>query len=277
LDVEIPKNAILERIIEPYELSDLLPCCLSSCHTKHKKGYIIVFRSSEREPEQYGRIGHKCGAKAFHQRWEDAQQQLDIETRKQLLRISLERFVQQFPEAELHLEHLVSVLSVQYQVRRVLIQHAPDFISFCQRAFKAENGVVRGYDKNGNPIQRILKGADFYLDTDDTDLRALTLLEQVRELRTLADKPDTTERVFEGKLRRLANLRRAIWSLEDRSNVAAEALSMQNFAVAAAFQSKSPHWIRLEGTKIFLEGRRIERRFLIDLPSSALRLMQTTR
>lgn len=59
-----PDATELVGMIGSYYLNPMVPCGLSSCHTKHKKGYVVVTADGE-----FTNIGNDCGKKHFPEGW----------------------------------------------------------------------------------------------------------------------------------------------------------------------------------------------------------------
>ncbi|MBQ0796238.1 hypothetical protein [Zhongshania sp.] len=76
-----PKDKDLEDVIGYYILPNDIQCGLTSCRTKHKKGYVAVTKDGIET-----NIGHKCGKKHFG---------LDFDTKQRAMRAAVTKQIRQ--------------------------------------------------------------------------------------------------------------------------------------------------------------------------------------
>ena len=91
IDVD-PKTTKLETIIGNYTESDFVRCGLSSCHTKHGKGYVVTTSDGRTT-----NIGKDCGKTHFGVDFESMQKRFDRDLQNAERRENLKAFQSQIP------------------------------------------------------------------------------------------------------------------------------------------------------------------------------------
>lgn len=92
VDVD-PKESKLESIIGNYQEKDLVRCGLSSCHTKHGKGYLVKV-----EDGTVTNIGKDCGKTHFGVDFESMSRQMDRDIEYKERRENLKAFQSLIPD-----------------------------------------------------------------------------------------------------------------------------------------------------------------------------------
>jgi hypothetical protein len=87
-----PATTELVGMIGSYHLNPMVPCGLSSCHRKHKHGYVVVTADGE-----YTNIGNDCGKKHFPEGWAVHRNALESRRRIQSYREAIGQCVASWP------------------------------------------------------------------------------------------------------------------------------------------------------------------------------------
>jgi len=96
-----PHATDLVGMIGSYYLNPMVPCGLSSCHTKHMRGYVVVTADGE-----ITNIGNDCGRKHFPEGWAVHRNALESRHRIQRYREVIAACVANKHEFDERLRHL---------------------------------------------------------------------------------------------------------------------------------------------------------------------------
>lgn len=96
-----PKKATLKSIIGRYALPTFLPCGLTSCHTLHGRGYLVLTSDGHET-----NIGRYCGKKYFSVDFERMARVFDQDFRAQEQRQSLVAFQHTIPGLKARIQQL---------------------------------------------------------------------------------------------------------------------------------------------------------------------------
>lgn len=96
-----PKTVMLKGIIGSYAFATFLPCGLSSCHTLHGRGYLVVTSDGHET-----NIGKDCGKKYFSVDFERMVKVFDRDLRAQEQRQALVAFQHQIPAIKARIQAL---------------------------------------------------------------------------------------------------------------------------------------------------------------------------
>jgi len=233
VEAKIPKGSRLEGIESSYgPLETAVRCGLSHCGTPHKRGYVVVYVSSDSAVSERGIIGHVCGKREFKETWTQAVARHEAEVRAADIRAELDRFLENAIGVEPHLRALLPTLDIHSVIRKILLIDARDFMRQCANACRTGHGRLEGYyDHDGKKTSCKLAGQLFFVQYDVPN-KAKRLLNGITQIQRLSEQPDTTVRQLKEIMSRLGNLRLAAGEIEKEAADGVAALRPANFAKA---------------------------------------------
>ncbi|RDS80806.1 hypothetical protein DWU98_12680 [Dyella monticola] len=140
VDVD-PKSVKLERILGSYSLSTYLQCGLSSCRTRHGKGYLVATSDGHET-----NIGKDCGKKYFDVAFTNMERVFKADVRNKERREALIAFQHRIPEIEARIELLLDATSGGKWIRKHASPLVDSFKGLPSRIVAIVGGLVRRRD-----------------------------------------------------------------------------------------------------------------------------------
>jgi hypothetical protein len=188
-----PKTTKLASIIGSYAFSTFQPCGLSSCHTPHGRGYLVVTSDGYET-----NIGSHCGKKYFSVDFERMAKVFDRDLRAQEQREALTAFQHQIPAVKARIQQLKEGEMGANWIRKKLVElSSPSALptkitQLVARLAKLRNGALtisrlatpeelERFRAQGQPA----KAGETYVEEPAGQLEGLAALYEENDLREL--------------------------------------------------------------------------------------------
>lgn len=188
-----PKTTKLASIIGSYAFSTFQPCGLSSCHTPHGRGYLVVTSDGHET-----NIGSHCGKKYFSVEFERMAKVFDRDLRAQEQREALIAFQHQIPTVKARIQQLKEGEMGANWIRKKLVElSAPSALptkitQLVARLAKQRNGALTtSRPATPEELERFraqgqaAKAGETYVEEPAGQLDGLAALYDVNDLREL--------------------------------------------------------------------------------------------
>jgi hypothetical protein len=161
---EVPKGAKLLNITSGYEdLPEAIPCGLSTCHARHRKGFVVEFLGEDGQRGE-GMLGHMCGAKHFGDvDWKRQMKEHRARERLVTLKIQIRTLIEDCEQLLPLIEPLASLADTIDKSRRTLQSDATDLYRICENACRQNNGLISCTGRDGKTMEIRLRSRGFWI------------------------------------------------------------------------------------------------------------------